>query len=612
MTVLAATIVWCTLIHTVWVLPLFSWTAVAVEGNNNGGVAGGTGDLHAVGAITQKNFNKTMIMFTDISDVNDSCTHPDDSNDTACKAAHIKIDKFDADTTRATLESMDSKRYVHRIHIDYRNLTETQTGIDKVIDEFITPRPWWILVSQGRHTRLAGSIMRHIFLVRQAHWENELRFIASLQFPPQDVCENSPLLMGHMVDAGWGSQALLYGMYAGNDIYKVFNIWDSSFNRPNESTYYVNHGDCPDLVNKRLCMFLPMTNCSVPNAVKNRIAHGERVRMWEGDLQYYSNASSGGVLLPAGKGEGFVGKAPFLPYHAQLLETFVVSRNGNWPDAILSPHVYGADGRRIDVEGHNKFGNPMVSAFLLPQAFLFRANARYRRMLFELVAEYKAKHKFPISASFDCVAVHIRRGDRVINNEGDAEQEQEVSRGEFCHRYRMKSDGKCYRPTSDGQATEVISGNICRDRLNDLGCFSHRAFGSLSLVDYLNAAKALAPYTRTAVVLTDDQHWLRQQIGGLNDTMSKEWTVHSVPARFERREVGHETDSGLDYLMSFFFARQCHSFVGHFWSGFAKMIYQAMCFQHGTVAGHCPGVYDVGRIYASNGEDINSCYICDS
>jgi hypothetical protein len=565
-----------------------------------------------------------VIMYTDVA--GSSCRNPVLPDIlTLCKTAHVKVDVFDKNNVLEALRSMDEARYVQRIQFDFKDPdNKTHHLIEDTVDEFMTPRPWWLVLSQGRNFRIqqASSSFFHVILLRQAQWENELRLLAAIQFAPQEICSQTPLLMGHMVDAGWGSQALMYGIVTSDDLYKVFSIWDSAFNRRNGSTYYVNANECPTVVNKRLCVFLPLTNCSLPRAITERVYAGEKVRLWREDLQYYTNASLSGLPMKKEGGDAPYWAKPTLSYHKQLVESLQVDEKGDWPEAVPSPIILGADGKHITLAAdrrfrQNKFGNPLTKRILFSQAFIFRANAHFRRKLFEHIAHYRKEHQFPLTlSSSNCVAIHIRRGDRVINNKGDKEQELEVARGEYCHGWKMKKDRKCYRQKpSNPSETEVIDTDECRQRLFDLGCFSYAAFGSLSLENYLTAARLLAPDATNAVVLTDDRVWLERQqllLALQNNAMYQSWTLQTIPARYGRYEHERETENGVDYLMSIYLARQCHSFVGHFWSGFSTMLYQAMCFQRGNTVGRCPAVMDMGRVYTSAGDDIDSCFICEN
>lgn len=552
----------------------------------------------------------------------DDCRIDSFGNETTkCRAAHVKIDAYDSTRLENALNNFDLKRYVQRINLDFKNLSDVAYRIERQLDNYIAPRPWWMITSSGKHGRIgSNSVMSRIILLRQTHWENELRFIAAIQFPPPEECKRTPLLIGHMVDSGWGSQAMLYGSYTGNNIYKVFNVWDSAYNEANASTYYVNARECPDVVNKRLCAFIPMTNCTMPTAVTQRKykpqqGNTNRVRMWESDFMYYTSASASGTRVTIE--EWKQGKEALSLYHVALQNRSGVSKNGDWPPASLNTIALGGDYQPVAVNAANtnRLGNPSVKQFLFVQAFLFRANAQFRQLVFEQLHNHRLEHKWPLGNSFDCVTIHIRRGDRVINNLGDHEQEEEVSRGEYCHgwRYHKKSETCTRLRPSDHTITETIGKEECRQRLIDLGCWSYAAFGSLSLESYLRAAEAVAPRTQAAVVLTDDPEWIQQQqqIIRNGNGMYSQWAIHAVPARYSRYDKQHQTESGVDYLLSIHLARQCHSFVGHFWSGFSQMIYQAMCYQHGNTVGHCPAVFDVGRVYGPAGEDKESCFVCE-
>jgi hypothetical protein len=372
---------------------------------------------------------------------------------------------------------------------------------------------------------------------------------------------------------------------------------------------YASSNMCPDLVNKRLCAFLPLTNCSVPRMVRDNggIRKGEEGG-WSNDLQFFSEASKDGIPVD---NRAALGSQPTSAYHKHLSIAFDIDAPPS-KKTFSSPRLgaaMGGDGQKVELDGRTGgFANPSPEYVIFPQAFLFRANARYRKLISSNLAEYAAKYRFPNSLSSDCVAIHIRKGDRVGSISSD---DPAPDQAEFCEGWRMTRDRKCRRKSVRG-SIEEISENECRDRLGDMGCFSRKSFGALTLVDYLEAAATIAPATTSVVIITDDGQWLTNQSSKvLRIPRWSNWSIYPYSARFGRNEQGHETDNGVDFLSSLHLVRQCQSFVGHWWSGFSRMIFEAMCFHRGAAMGSCPAVVDIGRVYHSNGGSKESCFICE-
>ena len=95
--------------------------------------------------------------------------------------------------------------------------------------------------------------------------EGRLRFLAALQYPPQNVCSSTPLAIGRLLDNGWASMMALYG-YARRK-YTISMPYISRRNEPMEESNFATSSMCPHVKNKWLCAFLPPTNCSVPDSV---------------------------------------------------------------------------------------------------------------------------------------------------------------------------------------------------------------------------------------------------------------------------------------------------------------------------------------------------------
>ena len=148
--------------------------------------------------------------------------------------------------------------------------------------------------------------------------------------------------------------------------------------------------------------------------------------------------------------------------------------------------------------------------------------------------------------------------------------------------------------------------------LLDVGCFGAHSFGELSLVDYLLKAKQLSPSITNAFVMTDDATWLENEVKALtsssitftlNSSDVSHYKVGKLPAelgarsRVEIRADGSRrngTRYSVDFWTSVTVARSCQSFVGHFGSAVSQLVYEAMCFHHGKVTGHCPVAADIG------------------
>ena len=161
------------------------------------------------------------------------------------------------------------------------------------------------------------------------------------------------------------------------------------------------------------------------------------------------------------------------------------------------------------------------------------------------------------SSDSQCVAIHIRRGDRIVEG---------VDMRKYCR---------------DHKGEQVVE---------DLGCRGVNPFGALSLNDYLERSYKLLP-TRNVFVMTDDGAWLKQQKTLLPAEAG--WNIYELPAPKER----YSSANGLEFFTSVALARKCNALVGNFMSGVSMLVHEAMCVHHANKVGECPPVVDIGKEY---------------
>lgn len=87
-------------------------------------------------------------------------------------------------------------------------------SIGALVDEYLTPRPWWKVVKEPFDwTAAVLPASEHlptltVVLDRYLYsWEEHFRYLVSVQFPPKEVCSRSPILVGKnsCIHPGWFS-----------------------------------------------------------------------------------------------------------------------------------------------------------------------------------------------------------------------------------------------------------------------------------------------------------------------------------------------------------------------------------------------------------------------
>ena len=242
---------------------------------------------------------------------------------------------------------------------------------------------------------------------------------------------------------------------------------------------------------------------------------------------------------------------------------------------------------------HGMTSNILFSLFGL----IYRPNYNLRSRVSTKLVEIQASKSIPFQlGETECVAVHIRRGDRIQNFT--------IPTGEFCNLYRKHG---LERYNCSVKAMADINAMIPKELglpiltdcavFSNSGCFAVHPFGDLTLINYLDRAKLVVPSARAAFIMTDDGPWLEQQMQALVGSKSPfaDWQIGVLPAAPDSRSLKNGTRSTVDFWASVAAARQCSGFVGHFGSGIANFVYQAMCFQYRDYTGVCPPASDIGE-----------------
>lgn len=519
-----------------------------------------------------------------------------------------------------------------------------------------------------------------VILVRyNVRFEPILRSVSARQYiPTQNICDKTPLMIVRNLGSGWGSQSDMWQHHL-RIPYAIGNVWFSRNNSVDESVNICHVDDCaPDLVNKWECIFLPLTNCSF-SIVKFTRCHtlpseplNNEKCFGNSDFFKVSTLDSDGEITPAGS-HGFdeIGRKPVTQYqeltdvlYKASVDAFrSIGKGSGWMIMENKPFFTAAHKMIRYQEGD-------VTRTLTNFGLTFRPNAMLRRRirwkLNELLAgnwitpelvrgmsgvtldmaavasagnvdidtytarhiqDYNHDHEYEPSS---CIAIHIRRGDRT--------RHYGITMDQFCRRYtnggRIQGHN-CSQGELDALATQFpMKNNLLRDlscpMMADVGCWSLRPFGALSLADYIAAAELIISVGKTSIsssgssvtatprtdvdisnlsrhqkitvqrhafVMTDDAEWLEDEISGLAADMQHPanlWTVGRLPIEKNARSDKNGTRYSVDFWTSVAIARHCTAFVGHFGSAITRFVYDAMCFQHGGVTGDCPVAADVG------------------
>ena len=530
---------------------------------------------------------------------------------------------------------VDANFLIRRVHISTHDVDPL--AINTALDAFLETRPWWLIrketilgleqdfhrnltaedivaevinrsgpwASGGAGSHSGGSAhfvngignaggggggnprLSHIFLQRyEQKMEAHLHQIAAVQFPPsQAECASSRMRLSHTVKSGWGSASAFYGIFVTDHPWAVFAPWESNTNLPGEAVMYANPDLCPTVVNKWLCAFMPATNCTLPDEATKCGVPGSgqpATCNYDGELLYTEATAKGHKLseeqrktLPDMTDQ----HKAHSDYHKGVAEWYDKHKGDDFisQERVVNNKLQPLDHRAAD-------------RWLVIKVFgqIWRPNAVYRTLISRRIKlmwrEMFEKYQLPPlnEETSECTAIHIRRGDRSVDLEGQAMRD-------WCDQWLPFTtwDNCTSKKTGQKQSCQGLS---------DYGCFHPNPFGALTLQDYLDAAWSIHK-TRNIFVLTDAQAWLQRQ----RATVNASWSIYSIASdgsKDRANSAPRATMNGVEYHASIRMAQTCQAFVGHWGSGVSHMVRNAMCFRHGNTAlAQCPKVVDMQMLY---------------
>jgi hypothetical protein len=506
-----------------------------------------------------------------------------------CEIAKVLLMRTDMDSAVSFLRKVEMKDSVHKILIESVGMKDFEFGM--LVDKFLTVASWWVIKKEVYNHRLHGNAKEVVHLIvlnrYNLNYEMGLRHLSAIQNPPtQQLCDETPTTILRMVDAGWGSQYGMYLMWQGQARFAVVNPWISVDNYANESMLFVHNDDCqlyPGLINKRECLLLPLTTCDMNKTPfanchnPTRVVAGPNFYCFPQDCFQLANMSAncGSPILTLA-----LGKKPVNDYQRKVEKDF------DWR-AIDVPSA-----RFIDA-GNNERTKPMRGSDVLSTFGLFyRPNFNLRRRTQIYLRELQESKHIPFQPDrTECVAIHIRRGDRNLVTDMPIK--------DYCDMIKKTGISRSNCSTEQLNAVPFPPGTTIWDCsfLSNFGCWLSIPFGGLTLIDYLERAKEVVPTARAAFIMTDDGPWLEESIAKLPESGSSvaDWQVGVLSAHGKMaRADPNGTRYTLDFFASIEVARQCEGFVGHWGSAVSQMVYTAMCFQYREHTAMCPPASDIG------------------
>ena len=115
-----------------------------------------------------------------------------------------------------------------------------------------------------------------------------------------------------------------------------------------------------------------------------------------------------------------------------------------------------------------------------------------------------------------------------------------------------------------------------------------RPYGSVTVQEVLDVARALKNTSQNVLLVTDDESFVRESLSRITD--DRNIYVLGAPPNHRKKT----TANGVSYLGSLQIFQQCTALIGYGNSAVTTFILKAMCVRNGEVYGECPPFYDFG------------------
>lgn len=306
--------------------------------------------------------------------------------------------------------------------------------VGSIIDKFVTPRPWWKVIKEPYDWQggvLASQNHNTVVLERYLiEWENYWRYLVSVQYPSHALdCARMPVLVGKnsCIHPGWFSVLSFYTFTHSQFPFAISTVYvpylsdvthqQNAFitiSSPNKTVF---QADCPaynhsDINGKGSdtwqCAFLSPTSCPLPLRVTSCKHSSCILEQNTGFSLYLNQAAPSGEVLNATDIDSY-GKAPVTE------EQRSHSHHTAAPPFLFTlPHNLTYAQAYFKSTQHCMYSHSDATSSAFIYGFLLRKSAFYRSRVAKIVHQFRAASVPHFNSSFPCVAVHLRRGDRIM------------------------------------------------------------------------------------------------------------------------------------------------------------------------------------------------------
>ena len=444
----------------------------------------------------------------------------------------------------------------HVIIVEYNPVLPVEE-LGRMSDLFLQSRPQWMVYHEDYPWQRKKTL--HLIYLRQINIDEPLMQLAELL---NHECDRPLVFKGYHDFDEYGNEHYNIAGFISENLGTITLI------HIKEHAKFIDDGFCPNEINKYNCAFLPMTRCPLPKHYLECPNYDEACTP---ESLVYSNASSNAIVIY----KNYNNKKFRKTIERPPIEEFSAVGDAYYSHAVFDFEHVSKEKYSVDGIGS-----------LFYTGIFFRRNYEFRNRTAKMIHDFRQSTKPYFGPNDECVAIHIRRHDRVKPG---------FDMIKYCNEFVRNSDDTCYNRTN-GKKIQPD----CRLHWDyDYGCPSAVPFGGITMQAYLNAAELLLNNRttgfKTVFIITDDGAWVEQESRPFRD----EWAIQILPAQPMHRS--RATINGVTLFSSIELVQQCSGLVGHSSSAFTILLRVLMCTRHGPRNGirfgECPKFYDFGVLH---------------
>ena len=347
-------------------------------------------------------------------------------NDFKDSFRHFKLDVITMEALISIFDSTENSKLKYLVVDTYQNMKEFYY-FSNFVDGALLSRPWISIKKFVYKLNIEHHVILHhiIFEKLFGKIEKAMRLVGENNYPAsQEICATRPLYIVDVDGDTWGNRAYNIGgrVQRRDKFVKFLSITGSN-------TPYASKEECTNKVNKYECIFLPSTNCIIPESF-DRGRH---------EQLFYTKAASDGVVIAKDKLDAYE--------HNELKNAKSFGVDGDMEKKehdlfkIQSKYHYLNTQKAVDITTETTAKEKenidfSTSALKYVFGYVHRPNTEFRLKIQHYVDKFRTSTHPIFMSNSSCVFAHIRKDDRALPH---------VEMAEWCYNHtRKKKTGGGY------------------------------------------------------------------------------------------------------------------------------------------------------------------------